>query len=126
MDNGKGLQEKINDYFMMGILPSHAKFGPGRSSGRKRRRIIWVCGLYVSVLFGILATYIKKELEGRNQGMMGDSLSTIIMALITSILIFPYVYRTAKFDTDKPNIMQAFMGFSYGFFWEKVMGQIKI
>jgi hypothetical protein len=85
------------------------------------RRRVWMMTLYLGVLGGVLATYIREGVSGDIALANIISFKVVFSSVVTTMLIYPYVYKTANFDKEKPNFMQVFVSFTYGYFWDKVI-----
>lgn len=49
----------------------------------------------------------------------------LIVSLIIAMLIFPIVYRATRARPDEPDLLQYFLAFQNGFFWETLIGQLR-
>jgi hypothetical protein len=50
-------------------------------------------------------------------------ISRLVYSLAIAAVIYPTIYKQAKFHR-KPNIMQLFVAFQSGFFWDTVMHKL--
>jgi hypothetical protein len=122
---------KLIEYFSLDLLPRRPHFGAEEELSRELKirnvkKNLWTIALYFGVFFGVVSTSIIKMTEGQLQSGSGMSLRALMASFVISVVVYPYVFTTAKFDVDQPNIMQVFISFQYGFFWERIIAMIKI
>jgi len=112
----------VKNYFDLGLFPSRINFGNKEDDSNKLRRIIWSFLLYFGVFAGVLSSHFMKS----SNIDKGFNVKLILTSLIIATIIYPYVYKTAKFDKEQPNQIQLFLSFQNGFFWEVVSNNITI
>lgn len=71
-----------------------------------------------SVLLGYFGLSLFEEDE---PNMAGFNRFTIIVSMILGTVVFPQMYKQANLNARKPNLMQFFVAFQNGFFWQNLM-----
>ena len=104
-------------YFDLGLFPERPKFGKADAT-RKHQKIIWTLLLYLGVVSGVISSYIFNPTQQAE--IRYPHTTDFISALIMAAVIYPTVYKYAKFNVNAPNIMQVFVAFQHGFFWESI------
>jgi len=81
---------------------------------RKRRKTIWTLALYLGVILGIVGQQFLNNVSNFSR-------LSLIASVILGTVIFPQVYKQASLNARKPNLMQLFVAFQNGFFWQNLM-----
>ena len=112
-------KEQVKTYSK--VILNHAnKTKEDQGKTRKRKKTQWTIFLYLSTSVGVFASYFINPLQMSKIDVTSISLSHLLYALATSAVIYPFVYKHAKFNVSSPNIMQVFISFQYGFFWKTI------
>lgn len=121
------MAKTIAAYFDLGLFPFKPEFGQeeqAKERRRKRKKLFWTIVLYLGVCLGVLASFLMNPLNGQELDLRAFDFSRLISAFITSMLIYPTIYKLAKFDVEAPNIIQFFTAFQNGFFWEVMLNVV--
>ena len=81
---------------------------------QERKKIIWTLVLYFGVILGVVGQQFLTNMAGFNR-------FTIIVSMILGTVVFPQMYKQANLNARKPNLMQFFVAFQNGFFWQNLM-----
>jgi F0F1-type ATP synthase assembly protein I len=117
--------KSILGYFDLGLLEEDEAKEPSlgrrkRDKSRKvreREKTIWTLVLYFGVFLGVLGQQFLTKRAGFNP-------LTLVVSTILGTVVFPQVYRQAKLNARKPNLMQFFIAFQNGFFWQNIMSTL--
>ena len=117
----------IKNYFDLGLFPEEPgrpQFGSEDKSRLSGKRTVWTILLYAAVAGGVLASYLIDPFKKQSPAIEPIDIPRIVYSLVIAALIYPAVYKMAKFDR-KPNLMQLFVAFQCGFFWDVLVDIIK-
>lgn len=111
---------KIRDYFDLGLFAESEEPTLGTKhqykaqKARARRKTIWTIALYLGVILGV----VGQQFLDRHGSLDGF---TLIASMILGTVVFPQVYKQARLNAGNPNLMQIFIAFQNGFFWQNLM-----
>ncbi len=113
---------KLIQYFDIGLYDRPILGKPKKKKNFKK--IVWTIIYYLCVVMGVSANTIMKQVE-KNVAITVD-FKSLLISLILSAVIFPFVYKTAKFNSSAVNPIQLFIAFQHGFFFETIFKTIII
>jgi hypothetical protein len=120
------MKRVLSDYFSLSLfeedVPREPVLGKGSSEpqrkddrkARKRKRVFWTLVLYFGVILGIIGQQFLTN-------MTDFSYLTLIGSIVLGTVVFPQVYKHANLNRRKPNLVQFFVAFQNGFFWQNLM-----
>lgn len=76
---------------------------------------------FLGVLGGACALVIFNALQGKSQLVW----TPFVIALIVSIITFPYVYEHAGLGRARLSLAKWCLAFQYGFFWPALMDKVQ-
>jgi hypothetical protein len=111
----------LTSYFGLGLFeegtPEEPELGSKPQRGQKteqRKKVLWTLFLYIGVILGVVGQHFLTNTTG-------FSYLTLIGSIILGTVVFPQVYKQANLNRNKPNLMQFFVAFQNGFFWQNLM-----
>lgn len=89
---------------------------------KSRQKLVNTLLLYVAVVFGVVSQFLFAAFtQNGTQIYVGSWALKIVLALIVGGAIFPTIYRSAGFNRHSPRLIQYFIAFQNGFFWQALL-----
>lgn len=121
---GQQIGKQKTDDFRSLILEHAENLEDEQEKKRKRQKALWHLLYYMCAFLGVFSSYLINPLKRSDINISSLNISNVIYALVTTTLIFPWIYKFAKFNVDSPNVMQMFIAFQCGFFWETILHNV--
>jgi hypothetical protein len=115
--------DKLKKYFDLGLFPERIQLGKkdkNQKKKQKRKKIKWTLFMYLGVWLGVVSSYLIDPDKMLDPELGSFNLAKFISSIIVATFIFPFVYKKANFDTNKPNVIQIIIAFQYGLFWHVI------
>lgn len=117
------MKYKLLEYFDLGIYQDDVSQEPvlgNKKKGRKRNRKKW--GWSLALYFGVVLGALCQQFLVSRTELKGIAL---VSSIIVGTVVFPQIYKQAHLDRKKPNLMQLFIAFQSGFFWQNTMNALQ-
>lgn len=116
------MKSTLLGYFDLSLLEENESEEPtlGKKKSSKarkdqqRKKNVWTLALYFGVILGVAGQQFLANVAGFDY-------LTIVASIILGTVVFPQVYKQANLNPRKPNLMQFFVAFQNGFFWQNLM-----
>lgn len=128
----KILIKSIKNYFDLSLKAKDATLRDTTNRGMERgvstqhkKNNIWLVGIYAATILGVFCKYVFEILTKPEGILPTENIEQrLIISLIIATVIFPAIYKNARFDSYNPNLLQLFISFQNGFFWQTIIGEI--
>lgn len=80
--------------------------------------------IYLGLALGVLLSTAIEQFKASTSSNINISLSSVILSLVISLIILPYVYGKLNIDPQSPVIMRLSVAVQQGVFWQVLFGAI--
>lgn len=118
--------ETLIEYFDLRVSESDfdtvrgGRHGRGQrtSASQKRGAWWWNLVIYLLIVAGVIGKFFFDYWQ-QTRIITGLDLG---ISFVIGALVFPAIYKSTNMSPDKPDLLQSFLAFQNGFFWQTLVG----